>query len=153
MSNDTDGWRSVGRIEGLRDCPWRGEPGGEAVVAVVSINRLEYSLNIDRGNSNLMEYSNSEASCDVRGQDVRSHHAFDLSNIHAPVGARQVQPHGEALTDCGLLLFSHHNRSQELSGLQLAAILKIVTDTDFDPSHVVRRKMEISKCSLFAFLP
>jgi hypothetical protein len=120
-------------------------------VAVVPIDGLEFSLIIDSGNSNLMECSNSEASCDVRGQDVRSHHAFDLSNTHVPIGARQVQPHGEALTDCDLL-FSHHNRSQELSGLQLATILKMVTDTDFDPSHVVRRKMEISKCSLFAFL-
>jgi hypothetical protein len=99
-----------------------------------------------------MEYSNSEASCDVRGQDVHSHHAFDLSSTHALIDAQQVQPHGEALTDCDLL-FSHHNRSQELSGLQLVLILRMVTDTDFDPSHVICRKMEISKRSLLAFLP
>lgn len=41
ISIDSDIGRSGGRMEGLRDGPWVGETGGEAVVRVVSAQELE----------------------------------------------------------------------------------------------------------------
>jgi hypothetical protein len=120
-SNDNDVGQFVGYVEGLRDGPWVGETGGEVVVRVVSVSELEGPSYIARDNSNSMVYSSSGASCDVREQDVQSHHAFDPSSTRVIIGARQVQSHEEVLTDCGLSDL-HRNRSQGLSGYHLVKL-------------------------------
>lgn len=95
MSNGADLEPSIRSIEGLRDRPWRGEPGAEAVVAVVPEQELEIPSKLARNDSHLMVYSNSAVSCDVHGQDGHSHRASGLSSTREPKGAQQVQPHGE----------------------------------------------------------